>query len=158
MRRLCGNEICRERVCRCNLVQILIQLRQLQCRQYSIYIYICNHTRLFLPAGPNCDVNMTTKYDAITCPQDFCRPPSVCVPLIRGGFRCDGCPDDGNYDEFCRLKTRSFRRGSYMTFPSLKTRNRFTIRLRSVLKSYTCVLFSCCSVGDTKCNVGVCQL
>ena len=75
---------------------------------------------------------MTAKYDAITCPQQFCHPPSVCVPLIRGGFRCDGCSDDGNYDKFCRLRTRSFKKGSYMTFPSIKTRNRFTVKLRSV--------------------------
>ncbi|XP_076447464.1 LOW QUALITY PROTEIN: cadherin EGF LAG seven-pass G-type receptor 2-like [Babylonia areolata] len=79
--------------------------------------------------GENCEVNMTMKYDAISCPQDFCGPPSVCVPLIKGGFRCDGCPDDGNYDQFCRLKVRSFRKASYMTFPSLKSRNRFTIRM-----------------------------
>ncbi|KAK7479931.1 hypothetical protein BaRGS_00028839, partial [Batillaria attramentaria] len=90
--------------------------------------YTCLCTGSF--EGKNCEVNMTTKYDAISCPQDFCRAPSVCVPLIRGGFRCDGCPDDGNYDQFCRLKTRSFRKGSYLTFPSLKMRNRFTIRMK----------------------------
>ncbi|XP_070192612.1 cadherin EGF LAG seven-pass G-type receptor 2-like isoform X2 [Littorina saxatilis] len=90
--------------------------------------YTCTCTKDF--TGGNCEVNMTKKYDAITCPEDLCQPPSVCVPLIKGGFRCDGCPDDGNYDEFCRLKTRSFKKGSYMTFPSLKTRNGFTIKLR----------------------------
>ena len=145
MRRLCGNEICRETIRRCNLVQISHMAHSCNVDSIVIYIYISVITHVFFPpAGPNCDVNMTTKYDAITCPQDFCRPPSVCVPLIRGGFRCDGCPDDGNYDEFCRLKTRSFKRGSYMTFPSLKTRNRFTIRLRSVLKSNTFVFLLQC--------------
>lgn len=101
----------------------------------SFTIYTAHHIFshfIFLSSltGGNCEVNMTKKYDAITCPEDLCQAPSVCVPLIKGGFRCDGCPDDGNYDEFCRLKTRSFKKGSYMTFPSLKTRNGFTIKLR----------------------------
>lgn len=75
-------------------------------------------------------VNLTSKFDAVSCPQDFCKLPSVCVPLIKGGFRCSGCPDSDNFDEFCRLRTRSFKNGSYLTFPSLKKRNGFTIHLR----------------------------
>ncbi|XP_025106932.1 cadherin EGF LAG seven-pass G-type receptor 2-like isoform X2 [Pomacea canaliculata] len=90
--------------------------------------YVCQCTQDF--QGPNCMVNLTSKFDAVSCPQDFCKLPSVCVPLIKGGFRCSGCPDSDNFDEFCRLRTRSFKNGSYLTFPSLKKRNGFTIHLR----------------------------
>ena len=83
------------------------------------------------------------KYDR--CPADVCKSGSRCSPLIRGGFRCEQCPantagvsgerycvdckDIDYHTEFCELTTRSFPKGSFLMFPSLKRRHRFDIRL-----------------------------
>ncbi|XP_021344023.1 cadherin EGF LAG seven-pass G-type receptor 2-like isoform X2 [Mizuhopecten yessoensis] len=91
--------------------------------------------------GTNCNINMTKKYDAATCPQDLCQPPSTCVPLIKGGFRCEGCPSEPHFNSFCQLTTRRFPKGSFLTFPSLKQRNRFTIQLKFATQQQNGLLF-----------------
>ncbi|XP_064606055.1 LOW QUALITY PROTEIN: cadherin EGF LAG seven-pass G-type receptor 2-like [Liolophura sinensis] len=81
--------------------------------------------------GKNCEIDMKTKkYDRVKCPSNVCMPPSYCEPLIKGGFRCEKCPESEFFNEFCQLTARSFPRGSYLTFPSLKSRHRFTIELK----------------------------
>ena len=90
--------------------------------------------------GEFCEVSLTRKYDVITCPSDICQLPSSCLPLIKGGFRCDGCHDDESFDKFCRLQTRNFKEGSYMTFSSIKARNQFSIKMRYCVMEM-CFLF-----------------
>ncbi|XP_012939635.1 cadherin EGF LAG seven-pass G-type receptor 1 [Aplysia californica] len=80
--------------------------------------------------GPHCELNMTSTFTSLTCPTDHCHGPSHCVPLSGGGFVCDGCPEDDHHDSQCRLRTKNFQRGSYLTFPSLKARNRFIISMK----------------------------
>ncbi|KAI8745631.1 protocadherin wing polarity protein stan, partial [Biomphalaria glabrata] len=80
--------------------------------------------------GANCEYNMTSIYDSLTCPSDQCKGTSHCVPLSSGGFTCADCPQDGYHDMQCQLRTKSFKKGSYLTFASLKSRNRFTIQMR----------------------------
>ncbi|XP_033746006.1 LOW QUALITY PROTEIN: cadherin EGF LAG seven-pass G-type receptor 2-like [Pecten maximus] len=91
--------------------------------------------------GRNCDINMTTKYDGASCPHDLCQPPSTCVPLIKGGFRCEGCPSEPHFNRFCQLTTRRFPKGSFLTFPALKRRNRFTIQLKFATQQQNGLLF-----------------
>ncbi|ESO95836.1 hypothetical protein LOTGIDRAFT_231995 [Lottia gigantea] len=91
--------------------------------------------------GVNCEISMTSKYDAETCPDDLCRLPSYCVPLIDGGFQCKGCPDTEDYDQFCRLRTRSFSSRSFLSFPSLRKRHRFKIEMRFATQKKNGLLF-----------------
>ncbi|XP_046355288.2 cadherin EGF LAG seven-pass G-type receptor 1-like isoform X1 [Haliotis rufescens] len=101
--------------------------------------YTCVCTESF--TGSNCEVNQTARFDPDTCPPNLCQPPSRCVPLIKGGFRCDGCPSTGDYDQFCRLTKRSFSKGSFLSFPSLKRRNHFTITLEFATQEKNGLLF-----------------
>ncbi|KAL5014373.1 hypothetical protein ScPMuIL_008643 [Solemya velum] len=102
--------------------------------------YTCRCTDQFV--GSNCEVNMTRKYYQLNpCPGDICHPPSYCVPLIVGGFRCDGCPDKPFYNKFCQLTARQFPEGSFLTFPALKRRYRFTIQLRFATQKKNGLLF-----------------
>ncbi|GFR69628.1 cadherin EGF LAG seven-pass G-type receptor 2 [Elysia marginata] len=87
--------------------------------------------------GTECEFDMSATFDSLSCPAGQCRGPSYCQPASSGsGFVCAGCPSgpqggpDPHRDAQCRLRTRSFSRGSYLTFPSLKARNKFTIKLR----------------------------
>ncbi|XP_041348330.1 cadherin EGF LAG seven-pass G-type receptor 2-like isoform X2 [Gigantopelta aegis] len=101
--------------------------------------YTCLCSNKF--TGANCEFNLTAKYTSLTCPSNLCHHGTSCVPLIQGGFRCMGCPDNQNYDQFCRLTTRSFSKGSFLTFPSLKTRNRFVIQLEFATQEPNGLLF-----------------
>ncbi|RUS82130.1 hypothetical protein EGW08_010104 [Elysia chlorotica] len=87
--------------------------------------------------GSVCEYDLSVTYDSLSCPASQCSGPSFCQPGASGeGFQCAGCPSgpqggpDPHRDAQCRLRTRSFTRGSYLTFPSLKARNKFTIKLR----------------------------
>ncbi len=95
--------------------------------------------------GGQCEIDMRTKkYDSCMELEDVCQSESRCAPLIRGGFRCEKCPQDNNVEQefcidcvdldyhtkFCELTTRSFPKGSFLMFPSLKRRHRFTISLQ----------------------------
>ncbi|XP_052061386.1 cadherin EGF LAG seven-pass G-type receptor 2-like isoform X1 [Mytilus californianus] len=91
-------------------------------------------------AGKFCEINTKEKFDVTNCPNDLCQNSFPCVPLINGGFRCDGCQQI-HYNEFCQLTTRRFTKGSYLTFPSLKSRNRFKIELRFATQAKNALLF-----------------
>merc|ERR1719483_1939371 len=78
--------------------------------------------------GAHCEVDLSAPYTALTCPAHQCLGSSHCSPLVGGGFTCDGCSHSD--DPQCRQTARHFPRGSYLTFPSIKTRNRFTIEMR----------------------------
>ena len=101
--------------------------------------------------GTHCEVDLRHN-----CSRDTCVGGARCVPLIRGGFRCELCrrrrrggvtghhaaPPPSSCVEcqsvedrspFCELLSRRFpRRGSFLMFPPLKQRHRFRITLRSV--------------------------
>ena len=105
-----------------------------------------------LGTGAHCEVDLSHN-----CSHDTCVGGARCVPLIRGGFRCElcrrgvagrhaapsSCVECDSVDErspFCELLSRGFtRRGSFLMFPPLKQRHRFHIKLRSVnqLNIYT---------------------
>ncbi|XP_013421944.1 cadherin EGF LAG seven-pass G-type receptor 2-like isoform X1 [Lingula anatina] len=82
--------------------------------------------------GRSCETDMKyTKYPS-GCPAEVshvCKPPSNCQTLIKGGFRCDGCPQEEYHNAFCEMTTRSFAKGSFLMFPSMKRRHRFKIQL-----------------------------
>lgn len=105
---------------------------------------------VFCFAGTQCEVDMETKRYEV-CPLHVCKGTSECTPLIRGGFRCELCPTGGvsggseqsidrercvncadmeENTKYCELKTRSFTKGTFLTYPSLKRRHRFTIKMR----------------------------
>ncbi|CAH1784160.1 unnamed protein product [Owenia fusiformis] len=90
-------------------------------------------------AGDNCQVD--TRHDKCNPDENVCRAPSQCVPLISGGFRCDDCPDEDYYNDFCDLTTRSFSKGSFLLYESMKQRHRFKIQLQFATQSKYGLLF-----------------
>jgi len=99
---------------------------------------------VLLDTGAHCEVDLSHN-----CSRDTCVGGSRCVPLIRGGFRCElcrgtisgrhaapsSCAECDSIDHrspFCELRSRGFpHRGSFLMFPPLKQRHRFNIKLRS---------------------------
>lgn len=91
----------------------------------SGYSCICPHRF----TGDNCEINLN--HDE--CKPGICHSGATCTPLKSGGFLCDDCSPAGtfeHYDEVCRLRSRSFPKSSFLTFPSLKQRNRLHISLK----------------------------
>ncbi|KAK3103496.1 hypothetical protein FSP39_019621 [Pinctada imbricata] len=80
-------------------------------------------------SGGKCQYDNSSKYDSLSCPSGLCQYPSMCEPLPQAGFQCKGCPTGPEYNKFCQLTTRRFTKGSFLTFPALKKRNRFTIQM-----------------------------
>jgi cadherin EGF LAG seven-pass G-type receptor 1 len=76
--------------------------------------------------GKNCEIDMNLD----TCQPGICRSGSMCAPLIKGGFLCENCTPGEQYTKLCELRSRSFSKGSYLTFPALRQRHRFTIKLQ----------------------------
>ncbi|XP_022163708.1 protocadherin-like wing polarity protein stan isoform X2 [Myzus persicae] len=97
-----------------------------QCRsKESGYSCICPHRF----TGDNCEINLN--HDE--CKPGICHSGATCSPLKSGGFLCDDCSPAGtfeHYDEVCRLRSRSFPKSSFLTFPSLRQRNRLHISLK----------------------------
>ncbi|KAL4226126.1 Cadherin EGF LAG seven-pass G-type receptor 2 [Mactra antiquata] len=92
-------------------------------------------------AGEKCEIDLKRHYETSACPPDVCQPPSQCVPLIEGGFRCDHCPNTDDYNQFCQLTARSFPRGSFLMYPTLKTRYRFKIQFQFATQERDGLLF-----------------
>ncbi|CAB3374160.1 Hypothetical predicted protein [Cloeon dipterum] len=76
--------------------------------------------------GRNCEIDMN--FD--TCQIGICRSGSTCAPLIKGGFLCEHCTPGIEFNRLCELKTRSFNKESYLTFPALRQRHRLNIKLK----------------------------
>ncbi|XP_059482643.1 protocadherin-like wing polarity protein stan isoform X3 [Neocloeon triangulifer] len=76
--------------------------------------------------GKNCEIDMN--YD--TCQPGICRSSSTCAPLIKGGFLCEHCTPGIEFNRLCELKTRSFPKGSFLTFPALRQRHRLNLKLK----------------------------
>ncbi|PSN41253.1 Protocadherin-like wing polarity protein stan [Blattella germanica] len=89
--------------------------------------------------GQNCEIDMNLD----TCQPGICRSHSTCSPLVKGGFRCENCSPNGgseHYTKLCELRSRSFSKASFLTFPSLRQRHRLHIRLRFATQSDTGLL------------------
>lgn len=79
--------------------------------------------------GENCEI----KLDMDSCTSNVCKSGSTCTSHVKGGFVCEDCsPLAGveHYTKLCELKSRSFAKNSFLTFSSLKQRNRLHIQLR----------------------------
>ncbi|CAD5116988.1 DgyrCDS5822 [Dimorphilus gyrociliatus] len=88
--------------------------------------------------GKNCE---TYTLDSSFCPPDACKSGSVCQTKATGGYKCKICMNSNNCNstqdcaflpdrnDRCELTTRSFASGSFLVFPSLKKRYRFTVEL-----------------------------
>ncbi|KAJ4450280.1 hypothetical protein ANN_01700 [Periplaneta americana] len=84
--------------------------------------------------GRNCEIDMHLD----TCQPGICRSHSTCSPLVRGGFLCENCSPSGgleHYTKLCELRSRSFSKASFLTFPSLRQRHRLHVKLRFATQS-----------------------
>ncbi|XP_066248043.1 protocadherin-like wing polarity protein stan isoform X1 [Euwallacea similis] len=88
-----------------------------------------------------CSSNFTGSSCEIKLDGDVCRPGtcnndfSTCNPKQgkNGDFVCEDCAshaDKNLYSATCQLKTRSFTKGSFLTFPSLRQRHRLHLKLK----------------------------
>ncbi|KAM7293930.1 protocadherin-like wing polarity protein stan, partial [Ixodes scapularis] len=96
--------------------------------------YDCD-TEINLCYSNPCGVNGTcvqreSGYSCI-CAEGFTGPRcDARVPNCKGPGLCPECGEDPLWsDPQCRLRARSFSRGSYLTFPALRQRHRFTLSL-----------------------------
>ncbi|XP_031351868.1 protocadherin-like wing polarity protein stan isoform X2 [Photinus pyralis] len=79
--------------------------------------------------GINCDIELNVD----PCKPNICRSGSTCTPKLNGGFQCEDClPLAGSehYTSLCELRSRSFIKNSFLTFPSLKQRHRLHLQLK----------------------------
>ncbi|XP_042896981.1 protocadherin-like wing polarity protein stan isoform X2 [Parasteatoda tepidariorum] len=80
-------------------------------------------------AGKNCEINLwEDRCGEIS--RSVCHGDSHCMNLGDGGFGCENCSQASWSTRLCELRARSFSRGSFLTFPSLRQRHRLHIRLR----------------------------
>lgn len=90
------------------------------------YTCICPHSY----SGGNCEI----KLEKDTCKQHLCQKDKTCNPKPgRSGFVCEECnlmTEAEHYSPLCELKSRSFSKTSFLTFPSLRQRHRLHIKLR----------------------------
>lgn len=84
--------------------------------------------------GANCEITLHSD----PCKKDICKAGSICTPLGKGGFVCEDCSPNGGYEHYtslCELRSRSFCRGSFLTFPSLRQRHRLHLSLKFATQS-----------------------
>ena len=108
--------------------------------------YVCLCSEGF--AGKNCEINFLSDH----CRSGLCRSDSRCVnsrsmklkaTLGVGSFQCVNCSLEEWSTSLCELKTRSFTKGSYLTFSALRQRHRLNIRLKfSTRKTNALLLYN----------------
>uniref|UniRef100_T1K1W7 Uncharacterized protein n=1 Tax=Tetranychus urticae TaxID=32264 RepID=T1K1W7_TETUR len=90
-----------------------------------------------------------------SCPSNFiglCKSGSDCVNIrdqlsdasglpVFKGFHCANCTHSEWSSPTCELHSRSFTKGSYLTFPPIKQRNRFNIKLKFATRRDNILLF-----------------
>ncbi|KAJ8914679.1 hypothetical protein NQ315_017377 [Exocentrus adspersus] len=90
------------------------------------YTCICPHTF----TGDNCEI----KIEKDTCKPRICQKDKTCNPKPgRSDFVCEECnllAEVDHYSPLCELKSRSFSKHSFLTFPSLKQRHRLHIKMK----------------------------
>ncbi|KAJ2938245.1 hypothetical protein O0L34_g17587 [Tuta absoluta] len=81
--------------------------------------------------GVNCETILTKASCNINGDGSICRGGSQCVARREGGILCQGCTIDAAYTtSMCELRARSFPLSSFLTFPGLKRRHRFHLKLK----------------------------
>ncbi|KAI5643828.1 cadherin domain-containing protein [Phthorimaea operculella] len=81
--------------------------------------------------GVNCETILTKASCNINGDGSICRGGSQCVARREGGILCQGCTIDAAYTtSMCELRARSFPVSSFLTFPGLKRRHRFHLKLK----------------------------
>ncbi|OWR45133.1 cadherin [Danaus plexippus plexippus] len=81
--------------------------------------------------GVNCETILTKATCDLNGDGSICRSGSQCVARKEGGILCQGCTIDTAYTTaMCELKARSFPATSFLTFPGLKRRHRFNLRMK----------------------------
>ncbi|CAG9761162.1 unnamed protein product [Ceutorhynchus assimilis] len=81
--------------------------------------------------GVNCEIPLTAE----SCKPSNCHNDYTCNPKQgkNGGFICEDCAfsaDKEHYTSTCELKSRSFTKSSFLTFPSLKNRHQLRLKMR----------------------------
>ena len=92
-------------------------------------------------AGKHCETDMQRDKECPASSPALCEKPASCAPLIDGGLTCRECSDNPFYDQRCRLRARSFTRGTYAAFPALKQRDEFNITLRFATQHSDGIIF-----------------
>ncbi|CAH2107056.1 unnamed protein product [Euphydryas editha] len=81
--------------------------------------------------GVNCETVLTKATCDINGDGSICRSGSQCVARREGGILCQGCTIESTYTtSMCELKARSFPVTSFLTFPGIKRRHRFHLKLK----------------------------
>ncbi|CAH2208555.1 jg51, partial [Pararge aegeria aegeria] len=81
--------------------------------------------------GVNCETILTKATCDMNGDGSVCRSGSQCVAKREGGILCQGCTIDVAYTTaMCELRARSFPTTSFLTFPGLKRRHRFHLKLK----------------------------
>ncbi len=110
--------------------------------QEGSYVCLCSEGY----AGKNCEINFLSDH----CRSGLCKGDSRCVnsrsmkikpSFAIGSFHCVNCSLEDWSTPLCELKTRSFTKGSYLTFSSLRQRYRLNIRLRFATRETNALLF-----------------
>ena len=80
--------------------------------------------------GVNCEM----KLEQDSCKPNMCKSGSTtCTSRVKGAFVCEDCSLTAgleHYTSLCELKSRSFTKNSFLTFPSLKQRHRFHVQVK----------------------------
>ncbi|XP_050681661.1 protocadherin-like wing polarity protein stan isoform X2 [Leptidea sinapis] len=86
--------------------------------------------------GVNCETILTKATCDFNGDGSICRSGSQCVARREGGILCQGCTIDPAYTtDMCELRARSFPATSFLTFPGLKKRHRFNLKLKFATQS-----------------------
>ncbi|GFR09111.1 protocadherin-like wing polarity protein stan [Trichonephila clavata] len=110
---------------------ILSYITQLLRRHPSVLRHRIREIISF-PRRSNCEVNQWE--DRCRAHSSLCKGDSRCADLNDGGFGCENCSHASWSTRQCELRARSFTRGSFLTFPSLRQRHRLHIKLRFVTR------------------------
>ncbi|CAH1153853.1 unnamed protein product [Phaedon cochleariae] len=80
--------------------------------------------------GDNCEVRVEND----VCRPNVCTKDKTCIPRPgRSNFVCEDCnimAESEHYTPLCELKSRSFTKTSFLTFPSLKQRHRLHLKMK----------------------------
>ncbi|KAG8198293.1 hypothetical protein JTE90_021547 [Oedothorax gibbosus] len=85
--------------------------------------------------GQKCEVDLFNS----TCHPGICRGGSQCVST-NSVISCKNCSHENWSSKMCELRVRSFEKGTYLTFPSLRQRHRLLIALKFATRDRNALL------------------